>query len=254
METKNPIQVSDRLFGALELLAANGSMGLMEISNSLNLNKSTTHRILNSLVYLGYVRQNSRNEKYELSMKIVQLSNQFLETQDLMQTVRPYLRKLMELTKETVHFVEREGNEVVYIDKVESFANSIQMISRIGSRLPMYCSGVGKAIAAELSQDEVAQIWKSSHIVQKTAKTITNYQEFLDILKEVRKRGYAFDREENETGVMCIAASLKDYRKEARYAFSISAPVSRMQEERIETLVGYVVAVRKEIQEALWGN
>lgn len=254
METKNPIQVSDRLFGALELLAANGSMGLMEISNSLNLNKSTTHRILNSLVYLGYVRQNSRNEKYELSMKIVQLSNQFLEKQDLMQTVRPYLRKLMELTKETVHFVEREGNEVVYIDKVESFANSIQMISRIGSRLPMYCSGVGKAIAAELSQDEVAQIWKSSHIVQKTAKTITNYQEFLDILKEVRKRGYAFDREENETGVMCIAASLKDYRKEARYAFSISAPVSRMQEERIETLVGYVVAVRKEIQEALWGN
>ena len=253
METKNPIQVSDRLFGALELLAANGSMGLMEISNSLNLNKSTTHRILNSLVYLGYVRQNSRNEKYELSMKIVQLSNQFLEKQDLMQTVRPYLRKLMELTKETVHFVEREGNEVVYIDKVESFANSIQMISRIGSRLPMYCSGVGKAIAAELSQDEVAQIWKSSHIVQKTAKTI-NYQEFLDILKEVRKRGYAFDREENETGVMCIAASLKDYRKEARYAFSISAPVSRMQEERIETLVGYVVAVRKEIQEALWGN
>lgn len=254
METKNPIQVSDRLFGALELLAANGSMGLMEISNSLNLNKSTTHRILNSLVYLGYVRQNSRNEKYELSMKIVQLSNQFLEKQDLMQTVRPYLRKLMELTKETVHFVEREGNEVVYIDKVESFANSIQMISRIGSRLPMYCSGVGKAIAAELSQDEVAQIWKSSHIVQKTSKTITNYQEFLDILKEVRKRGYAFDREENETGVMCIAASLKDYRKEARYAFSISAPVSRMQEERIETLVGYVVAVRKEIQEALWGN
>lgn len=254
METKNPIQVSDRLFGALELLAANGSMGLMEISNSLNLNKSTTHRILNSLVYLGYVRQNSRNEKYELSMKIVQLSNQFLEKQDLMQTVRPYLRKLMELTKETVHFVEREGNEVVYIDKVESFANSIQMISRIGSRLPMYCSGVGKAIAAELSQDEVAQIWKSSHIVQKTAKTITDYREFLNILKEVRNRGYAFDREENETGVMCIAASLKDYRKEARYAFSISAPVSRMQEERIETLVGYVVAVRKEIQEALWGN
>lgn len=254
METKNPIQVSDRLFGALELLAANGSMGLMEISNSLGLNKSTTHRILNSLVYLGYVRQNNRNEKYELSMKIVQLSNQFLEKQDLIQTVRPYLRKLMELTKETVHFVEREGNEVVYIDKVESFANSIQMISRIGSRLPMYCSGVGKAIAAELSQDEVAQIWKSSHIVQKTAKTITDYREFLDILKEVRNRGYAFDREENETGVMCIAASLKDYRKEARYAFSISAPVSRMQEERIETLVGYVVAVRKEIQEALWGN
>lgn len=251
METKNPIQVSDRLFGALELLAANGAMGLTEISSSLELNKSTTHRILTSLMYLGYVRQNNRNEKYELSMKIVKLSNQLLEKQDLVQLVRPYLRKLMELSGETVHFVERDRNEVVYIDKVESFANSIQMISRIGSRLPVYCSGVGKAIAAELEEREIEEIWQTSHIIRKTPGTITDYNTFLQTLKEVRQKGYALDREENEAGVLCIAASLKDYRGKASYAFSISAPVSRMQEKRIQELSKYVLEIKEEIQQAI---
>ncbi len=251
MEEKNPIQVADRLFGALELLAASGPMGLMEISNSLQLNKSTAHRILNSLIYLGYVRQNNRNEKYELSMKIVQLANQRMEKQDILGTVRPYLQKLMELTKETVHFVERDGNEVVYIDKVESFANSIQMVSRIGSRLPIYCSGVGKAIAAGLEDREVEQIWQTSDIVKRTPGTITDYQVFLDTLAEVRRLGFAMDREENETGVLCIAASIQDCSGKSRYAFSISAPVSRMHESRIDQLAEYVLAAKKEMEHAL---
>ena len=68
MEEKNPIQVAGRLFGALELLAVNGAMGLMEIANTLELNKSTAHRILNSLIHLGYVQQNHQNGKYELDV------------------------------------------------------------------------------------------------------------------------------------------------------------------------------------------
>lgn len=251
MEEKNPIQVADRLFGALELLAEHGAMGLTEISERLELNKSTTRRILTSLMYLGYVRQSNRNEKYELTMKLVKLSNQVIEKQDLLQTVRPYLRKLMELTGETVHFVERNDTEVVYIDKVESYANSMQMVSRIGSRLPIYCSGVGKAIAAELPGQEVERIWQNSHIVKRTEGTITDYKVFLETLKEVRRVGYAMDREENETGVVCIAASLKDYRGKAEYAFSISAPVGRMPKERVEELAGYVLMTRREIQEAI---
>ena len=251
MEEKNPIQVADRLFGALELLAEHGAMGLMEISERLDLNKSTARRILTSLMYLGYVRQSSRNEKYELSMKLVKLSSQLLERRNLPRTVRPYLRRLMELTGETVHLVERDGTEVVYIDKVESYANSIQMVSRIGSRLPVYCSGVGKAIAAELPAREVEEIWRGSSIESRTEHTITDYGIFLENLEEVRRLGYALDREENETGVVCVAASLKDYLGRTAYAFSISAPVGRMPKERIRELAEYVLALRKEMQEAI---
>lgn len=144
LENKNPIQVADRLFQAMELLAANGPMGLMEISLQLSLNKSTVHRILNSLIYMGYARQNPEDNRYELSFKIVGLANQMMEKVDIVKLVRPYLRRLMEDTGETVHFVERDNTDAVYIDKVESYANSVQMVSRIGSRIPLYRSGVGK--------------------------------------------------------------------------------------------------------------
>ena len=152
MEGKNPIQVADRLFQALELLADQGPLGLMELSTALKLNKSTAHRIVSSLQYMGYVKQNSDNAKYELTFKIVDLSSKVMRKVDVVNIVRPYLRRLMELSGETVHFVERDGTDAVYIDKVECYRNSVQMVSWIGSRIPLYRSGVGKAMAAAMNR------------------------------------------------------------------------------------------------------
>ena len=160
MEQKNPIQVAGRLFRTLELLAETGSAGLMELSSSLELNKTTAHRVLNSLIYMGYARQNPVSGKYEPTFKIVDMANKIMVKVDIVQTVRPYLRKLMEATGETVHFVERDGIDAVYIDKVESLNNGIQMVSRIGSRIPLYCSGVGKAMVAVMDEWEIEEIWK----------------------------------------------------------------------------------------------
>lgn len=249
MEDKNPIQVADRLFQTVELLAENGSMGLMDISNNLGLNKSTVHRVLNSLIYMGYVRQNPESGRYELTFKIVDISSKIMSKVDIVRVVRPHLRRLMELTKETVHFVERDGTEAVYIDKVESFSNTVQMVSRIGSRIPLYRSGVGKAMAAELSEQAVQEIWENSEIVRMTPYTITNYEEFKRCLEDIRKRGYALDNEENETGVRCIAASLKDYQGSVKYAFSISAPVNRMDNDRILELSKYILEAKIQMEQ-----
>lgn len=246
-ESKNPIQVADRLFQTLELLAANGPMGLMEISLQLSLNKSTVHRILNSLIYMGYARQNPEDNRYELSFKIVGLANQMMEKVDIVKLVRPYLRRLMEDTGETVHFVERDNTDAVYIDKVESYANSVQMVSRIGSRIPLYRSGVGKAIAACLPEEEVLHLWQNSQIIAVTPYTITNYEEFRHCLHDVHTHGYALDNEENELGVRCIAAALPDHTGTARYAFSISAPVGRMDNQRILELSHFVLNTKNEL-------
>ena len=251
METKNPIQVAGRLFETLELLADKGSLGLMEISSSLQLNKSTVHRVLNSLIYMGYARQNEVNGKYEPTFKIVDMSNKIMGKVDIVNLVRPHLRDLVENTKETVHFVERDGLDAVYIDKVESFTNGIHMVSRIGSRIPLYCSGVGKAIAAHLPEQEVRDIWERSSIVRMTPYTITNFEQFKENLSDVRKRGYALDNEENETGVRCIAASLKDHAGKVRYAFSISAPVNRMDNDRIQELSHYVLKTKEQMESEL---
>lgn len=249
MEEKNPIQVADRLFGALEFLAENGSAGVMEVSSALGLNKSTAHRVLNSLIYMGYARHNEENGRYEPSLKIVDVANKVMKHVDIVQVVRPYLRKLMELTDETVHFVERDGVDAVYIDKVESYRNGIQMVSRIGSRIPLYCSGVGKAIAASLDEHEVEEIWNRSRIVPLTAHTFTDFEEFKKELAVIRERGYALDNEENENGVRCIAVSLKDYTGRVKYAFSISAPVSRMDDGRICQLAAYALEIKEQIAE-----
>jgi len=117
----------------------------------------------------------------------------------------------------------------------------------VGMVHPMYCSGVGKAIMAELPESEVKQIWNESIIEKKTEHTITDYDDMLSVLKEAKKNGYALDDEENEEGVRCIAASLRDYHNEVKYAFSISGPTSRMTRERVEELSVDVRKVQEEL-------
>lgn len=251
MEQKNPIQVAGRLFQVLELLVDKGSVGLMDLSTTLELNKSTAHRVLNSLIYMGYAKQNEVDGKYEPTFKIVDMANRIMSKVDVVRLVRPCLRKLMEATGETVHFVERDGLDAVYIDKVESFNNGIQMVSRIGSRIPLYCSGVGKAMVAQMDQWEAEEIWNSSRIEKLTPCTITDYVAFQKEITDIRSRGYALDNEENETGVRCIACCLKDAMGRAKYAFSISAPVSRMDNERIQRLAEYVLKAEKEMEETI---
>ena len=248
MENKNPLQVAERLFDILELLVDHGSLGLMEISKALNLNKSTTHRILNSLIYMGYVKQNEESRKYECTFKLVNIASKIMSRIDIVSLVRPYLRELMETTKETVHFVAQDGLDAVYIDKVESFTNNIQMVSRIGNRIPLYCSGVGKAMVAEMSASEALNIWNNSDIKKLTPYTITEYEDFISTLDTVRKQHYALDNEENEIGVKCIAASLQNPIDKTRYAFSISAPISRMDSERIQELSAYVLKTKEKIE------
>ena len=249
MESKNPIQVADRLFLTLETLASTGPVALADLSRELDLNKSTTHRLLSSLIYMGYVKQDPETQKYDLSLKILTLSNRLLDRLDILESVRPYLKKLARETGETVHFVQLDGQEAIYIYKEESYQNSVRMVSKVGSRIPLYCSGVGKAMAADMEEKQIRAIWDASHIEKLTPHTITDYDHFLEKIKEAQKRGYALDDEENELGVRCIAVSLPDYKERPLYALSISAPATRMTDERIEEISHLILNVKKEIRE-----
>ncbi|WP_343208290.1 IclR family transcriptional regulator [Anaerolentibacter hominis] len=251
MEDKNPIQSAGRIFHVLETLADTGPAGLMELSDFLALNKSTVHRLLASLIYMGYVTQDSGTGKYMLTFKVVELSRKVLARTDILSLAHPRLERLAGECRETVHLVRRSGSNVIYIDKVEPVCvreSAIRMASQVGSLRPLYCSAVGKAILSTLSEPEIRSIWTESHIEKKTEHTITSLPLLLDELNEVRRRGYALDNEENEIGVRCIAASIYDFHGEALYAFSISAPISRMDDARIESLASYVLAAKKELE------
>lgn len=249
--TKNPIQVAEKLFLVIETLAENGAMGIMELSRSLGYHKSTTHRLVNSLVCLGYIRQDEESLKYSLSLKFLDIGSKILEQTNMASLIHPSLKKLSEQTGETVHLVRREGTEAVYIDKVESNVSSIRMVSRVGSRVPLYCSGVGKALLAELTDEEIREVWEASDVRRLTPYTITSLDELMERMKTVRAAGYAIDDEENEEGVRCVAVSLPDYHKEPVYALSISAPVGRMGQERMEELERDVLAFKQELAKTL---
>ena len=251
MEEKNPVQSAQRIFKVFELLLANGSMGLMELSNQAGLNKTTTHRLLSSLIAMKYVEQDEETGKYEPTLKILSMCSNLTKNMDVITIAHPVLKRLGYSCQETVHLVQREGTEVVYIDKVEPDVNSVRMVSKVGLRLPMFSTAVGKAMLAYMEPNEVGEIWKKSHVRRFTEHTIIDFDGLLGELEKVRERGYALDNEENELGVRCMAASVFDYRGKPKYAFSISAPVSRMTDEKIEGLVGQVKEIRRNLSAKL---
>ena len=253
---KKPIQVVERLFTVLEILADKGALSLQEVTAASGLNKTTAFRILHSLMSLGYVRQDESGGRYNLTLKLTSLANQIIEKEDIIDLIHPHLIRLMEETHETVHLVRREGAEAVYIDKVESKYSSFRMISRIGARVPLYSTAVGKAIAAEMDPEELEQMWEQSDIRPRTNHTITDLNEYKLRLRDVRSMGYALDDEENEVGVRCVATSILPYRKSEQYAFSISAPVSRiagMNNHQTENLIQHILQTKIDILKELRG-
>ena len=221
MEEKNPIQVADRLFRTMETLAATGPISLMELSERLELHKSTVHRLLTSLICMGYARQDEDTGKYSLTYKLLSLSSQILDRVDILDVVRPYLRRLSARSNETVHRVQLDGLEV------------------------------GKALMAAMSDKEIARIWEESEICALTEHTITDFDQFMETIGTIRRQGFAMDNEENELGVRCVAAALPDAGGKIKYAFSVSAPVARMDEARVQELSQWLLETRQEILHAL---
>lgn len=252
-ETKNPVQSAERIFGVLEALAETGPIGIMDLSTRLELHKSTVHRLLLSLICMGYVKQDETG-KYLLTFKIVQLSEKIITRSDIVAIVHPLIAELANNCRETVHFVQRNGTEVLYLDKVEPFnayESAIRMASQVGLSRPMYCSAVGKAILAEMKEEEVEFIWNNSIIEKKTEHTITVKSELMQEISEIRRNGYALDNEENELGVRCIAVCVHDLQGKPSNAFSISAPAVRMTEDRVKQLSMEILRTKAAIQQLL---
>ncbi len=248
---KGGVQSLDRAFTLLELLCKSpGGLAIHQLSELTGLHKSTVHRLLAAMAERGYVRKMG-DGVYRAGMRICELSDYVQQNLDVVELAREPMEGLSRRTGETVHLVERDGDEVVYIYKVDSIHGAIRMVSRIGMRRPMYCTGMGKAILAFQSDEQVLDYWKGTEHESYTDHTIVRQEAFLREIHEIRRRGYALDNEENELGVRCVAAAIPDWQGDVSYALSISAPISRMTDERIRALVPELLAVRNEIASCL---
>lgn len=246
MAEKGGVQSVERIFQLIEHLAAHPTgVSLQTLAGETGLAKSTVHRLLASLVGLGYVVQDEENGHYRLTLKMFELSSGIVDSMDIMGVAKAHLERLSQRTGEAVHLVIRDGRDIVYIYKTES--GPMRMASRVGLRSPLYCTGVGKAILATLPGDEVEDIWTHSNAQKLTAHTITDLEELRSQLVEVRANGYAIDDEENELGVRCVAVAIPGPDGRAESAFSISGLAPYMTPERIRRIATLALDARTDI-------
>lgn len=246
------VQSLERVFGLMELMASEQrAWTLTELTERSGLHKSTVHRLLSALAARGYVRQEDRGGRYRLGIRLFELGARAIGAVDLLENARLPMELLSRQTNESIHLVVPDGADIVYVHKVDASDNAIRMASSVGMRRPMYCTAVGKSMLALLQDDQVRQLWEASTIVSYTAHTITSLNLLLAELSEIRKIGYALDNEENEPGVRCIGTAIADFTGYPAAAISVSAPLSRMSDERIQEISGRLLEARDRIAATL---
>ena len=203
-----------------ELAQSADGMTAVELADSIGIHKTSVYRYLNTLLQAGYIKTNG-DGRYHMGNKILELSSQLLRRMPLRETAHPFLVKLSVETQKTVHLCVLDGHDVVYIDKVES-QRSLPMMSRIGSRAPAYCTGVGKALLSGLPTDQVVSLLREVTLERRTPNTITDPIQLLEELKVTAERGYAIDNGEHEEGIKCFAVPIKGFSGETVGAISIT--------------------------------
>ncbi len=209
-------------------------VSLAELSTKIGYHKTTVYRLLMTLQQNGFVQQDPDTDRYKLGLKILELSTVLLDNLELRREASPFLHDLMVKTNETVHLGLLDQAEVVYIDKVESL-NPVRMFSRIGTRMPWHCTGLGKAIAAFLPESRVEELL-AVDLKKRTSNTITSMGAMRDELLKTKSRGYSIDDVENEEGISCVASPIFDYLGRPIAGLSVAGPSMRITPDKFANL------------------
>jgi len=239
----------------LECLSHERTLGITELTDRVStylegipMDKSTVYRFLVSLIDLGFVYQDPQTEKYGLTLKLFEIGMSVLERLELWREAEPIVEEIARVTGETVHLATLDGDELVYLGKVESTRTlRVSMMSRVGRSAPAYCTGVGKTLLAYLPRKRLDLFLKKEKPVRYTDNTIVSRAQLERELSSIRKKGYAIDNEEHEIGVRCVAAPVRDNNSAVCGAVSVSIPTVRLPDEEIPRYRDIVVQAAEEI-------
>jgi IclR family transcriptional regulator, KDG regulon repressor len=239
------VSAAARALAVLESLSRKGSAGLEELSGEMGLAKPTVYRFLQTLQALGYARRDE-GERWAMTLKAFNVGSRALDHLDLHRAARPVAERLAEATGETVHMGVLEGDSAVYVLKIES-RHAIRMVSRVGRRIPLYCTAIGKALLAYSGQAERRAALEGVRLVAFTPRTITTRVALDAELRRVRDRGYARDEAEHEEGIECIGAPVLDRDGAVVAALSVSWPLFRFEAKRAAEQAQAVRAAASEV-------
>lgn len=226
-------------------------LGVTELSKRLKLHKNNVFRLLATLESRGYIEQNKATENYRLGLKALELGQTFIKQMGLLRQAKPILEQMVEESNETSYVAIYKENHIVYLDVVETNL-TVRVVSRVGSRLPAYCTASGKVHMAFMTDEELDELVTKMDFVQHTPTTMSGPESMRAELVKVREQGYALDDEEMDLGVRCIAAPIRDYTRRIVGAISISGPTMRVSNARIESeLVPLVLKASDELSTRL---
>lgn len=208
-------------------------LGVTELSKRLGLHKNNIFRLLATLEHRSYIEQNKSTENYRLGPKTLQLGAIFIEQRECRRQARPILEHLMSVSGETAVVAVLRGNNVIYMDSVET-TKTVRVVSRIGAMLPAHCTAVGKIQLAALPIEEIERLYPEPALKPLTDRTLKTRDALIADLKTIAEKGYAIEHEESELDVKSIAVPVRDFSRKVIAAVGIVAPAHRIADPRLD--------------------
>ena len=229
-------------------------LSLSDVAEATGIGRSAAQRFLYTLKTLGYLRQDPTTRRYSLSPKVLELGFAYLRNDHLVEKAFPYLLEGSKRTDETINLTELDGNDIIYVSRIPS-RNVISVDIAVGQRLPAYCTAPGRAMLAWLPHEQARDILERSDRRQRTEFTVTDIDEILVRLDEIRRVGYAFSNQETFVGDISVAAPVRDHQGTVLAAVNIAVPYPRWSPERVKAeLVPPAIETARAISKTLGGR
>ena len=221
------------------LRVANRPLSLKEISDLTDQNKSSLHHHVKTLKDLGYLQQDPETRRYDIGLNLVRAGQAYLQRLDIRERGHLYLEQLSKRLNQTVHLLILDGNEIVYVDKVDvnHQPGALKCSSFIGLRTDLYSTASGKVLLAHLEQGAQREIMAGLELPKLTDHTITDKSSLAEELEFTKARGYGLDLQEHTLGLQCIAVPVLNANSQCIAAISVSCPTAVVSTAELETTV-----------------
>lgn len=254
LQDAGTVQALERGLILLKLLAQQDGATLTDISLQVGLPASTVYRLLCTLQKQGFVEFDSASQEWAVGIESYAVGSGYLHRTKLVDVAQPIMRALMQNTGETANLaVINEQGEITFITQVDSF-NAVRAFHLPGTRSQAHCSGIGKALLAERSREQIEKLLVKTGLPRFTPKTLCLPKDLFDDLHLTYQRGWSMDDEECHLGMRCIAAAIHDAHDEAVVGISISGPVVRFPDERLAELGAQVRSAAAQLTRRIGGT
>ena len=240
-----------KVLDVIETVAREGSIGIRELSARLGFPPATTHRITSTLVERRYLKQDPVSKRLSLSIQFLELGTKVQQHFSLTAIARPHLEHLLAETHESVNLAVQDGDHMAYLDHIRSDHSMLQLFTKPGARVPLYCTGVGKMLLSRWPSSQVGAYLDRTPLTPHTPHTLADRRKLLHELARIRGQGYSVDNQEMEGGVRCVAALIADHRGETAGVVSISGAAMRISPQRIKFFAKSVIDCSQAISKDL---